>query len=705
MTRRYPSVVLSILLTAVAGFALQSDSNNVKYHSLSGKVLNTAKEPISNVAVYITIPGKSSTSVKSFTNVNGSYTLANIPTSGPLFVQTLATSDGKYLASELRRALVLDKKANTAPDIIVSARPSDKARYVGTSVCVNCHEAITPEITAKHTASAHMRIVIQGQSQIIDPVGGWGANNDPTGKNTGIMAAPPDGSNGPAVTVTACQKIGVKGFSFGGNTNDACNSGIFIPIAATVGGQGNRYIESGSNTPVPNVGAFKQHFYAKLQDVPATTSRNWSGYPYKGSDREFLLLPVFIAQSGDNSPRFSYYRATRIGNAKNAWVDRGETYSRACAACHVVGMEVKVTNDENMFTTEFGYLEMGVGCESCHGPGSDHVSNPGRAKGIIVPTKLTAKAEREACARCHSLAAPTSASPKGALKYPWNDKYTNAVGNGNFVPGIYDLADFMPGWKTGNGFLSWDGVHGRFHKQQSYELEHSVHANNAIEKVTCTSCHSAHSLYQGPSHAVARDSSGNKYDYQGTKFKNNTICIRCHAGVGPFSNLTKADVAAANAGYGQNTFLNDSKEPLYDPRATDPKVQATINSAMNKLAQEVVKHMNNKAGMGTAIAYTPLDDSRPIGRCITCHMPKTGMMGGYTSVFDPNDKEKRAMIEGDVTSHVGDVIYPYNQYSMYQRSRANASEQSDPNNKMPAFSNVMPSSCSKCHVGARYYMK
>lgn len=79
MTRRCPSVVLSILLTAVAGYALQNDSNNVKYHSLSGKVLNTAKEPIPNVAVYITIPGKGSTSVKSFTKADGSYTLANIP--------------------------------------------------------------------------------------------------------------------------------------------------------------------------------------------------------------------------------------------------------------------------------------------------------------------------------------------------------------------------------------------------------------------------------------------------------------------------------------------------------------------------------------------------------------------------------------------------------------------------------------------------
>jgi hypothetical protein len=134
-------------------------------------------------------------------------------------------------------------------------------------------------------------------------------------------------------------------------------------------------------------------------------------------------------------------------------------------------------------------------------------------------------------------------------------------------------------------------------------------------------------------------------------------------------------------------------------------VQATIKNAMNKLAQEVVKHMNSKAGMGTAVAYTPLDDSRPVGRCITCHMPKTGMMGGYTSVSDPNDKEKRAMIEGDVTSHVGDVIYPFDQYSTYQASRANASQQSDPNNKMPAFANAMPNSCSKCHVGARYYMK
>ncbi|WP_139366655.1 multiheme c-type cytochrome [Trichlorobacter thiogenes] len=457
---------------------------------------------------------------------------------------------------------------------------------------------------------------------------------------------------------------------------------------------------------MPNVGIFKQHFYARVQDVPASKSPNWTGYPYTGSDKDLLMLPIFVAQSGDEAPKFADFRATRGGNMKNAWVDQGETYSRVCAGCHVVGLKVQVTKDADMLTTEFSYLEPGVGCENCHGPGSEHASNPGRAKKIIIPTRLTAKAERETCARCHGLALPTSASPKSALKYPWNDNYKNKLGNGNFVPGVYELADFMPGWKDGNGFTSWDGKHGRHHKQQSYEFEHSVHANNPVEKVTCTSCHSVHSLYQGPTHALSVDSSGNKYDYQGTKFKNNTICLRCHASTGQFSGITKDDVAAINAAYGQNTYLNGSSKPIYDSKTTDPIEQLKINTAMNKVAHEVVKHMNNKAGMGLAVGYTPLDDSRPIGRCQTCHMPKTGMMGGYKSIADPNDKKNRAMIEGDVTSHVGDIIYPSNVYSMYQKIHSNAPQQSAMRrNKMPAFSSVMPNSCSRCHDGARYYMK
>jgi tetratricopeptide (TPR) repeat protein len=41
----------------------------------------------------------------------------------------------------------------------------------------------------------------------------------------------------------------------------------------------------------------------------------------------------------------------------------------------------------------------GVHCESCHGPGSDHLANPG--KGIINPKKLSNDESINVCARCH----------------------------------------------------------------------------------------------------------------------------------------------------------------------------------------------------------------------------------------------------------------------------------------------------------------
>ena len=50
----------------------------------------------------------------------------------------------------------------------------------------------------------------------------------------------------------------------------------------------------------------------------------------------------------------------------------GSQYDPECVVCHVVGL-----NDESGFVSEEGPAGLrNVGCESCHGPGSEHVKNP-----------------------------------------------------------------------------------------------------------------------------------------------------------------------------------------------------------------------------------------------------------------------------------------------------------------------------------------
>lgn len=66
------------------------------------------------------------------------------------------------------------------------------------------------------------------------------------------------------------------------------------------------------------------------------------------------------------------------------------TWERSCGACHTVG-----------FSSEsLGFAEMGVGCESCHGPASRHGGY--KTGGAMISfARLSAKEEVVICASCH----------------------------------------------------------------------------------------------------------------------------------------------------------------------------------------------------------------------------------------------------------------------------------------------------------------
>ncbi|NIN83458.1 MAG: hypothetical protein GTO45_01705, partial [Candidatus Aminicenantes bacterium] len=42
-----------------------------------------------------------------------------------------------------------------------------------------------------------------------------------------------------------------------------------------------------------------------------------------------------------------------------------------CGGCHVTGL--KVNYDKDMDSFDSTWVDLGIGCEACHGPGSNHV--------------------------------------------------------------------------------------------------------------------------------------------------------------------------------------------------------------------------------------------------------------------------------------------------------------------------------------------
>ena len=120
--------------------------------------------------------------------------------------------------------------------------------------------------------------------------------------------------------------------------------------------------------------------------------------------------------------RESYYPSLRKwmytpGQAHIEGDGLGRMYSgmlaRACVACHTVAVPPDNLNPEPRF--------FGVGCDSCHGPGRDHVAaaRAGKLDNLHIARlgSLGAAALNERCGRCHRSAKNVPATEKSTQRF------------------------------------------------------------------------------------------------------------------------------------------------------------------------------------------------------------------------------------------------------------------------------------------------
>jgi predicted CXXCH cytochrome family protein len=161
-----------------------------------------------------------------------------------------------------------------------------------------------------------------------------------------------------------------------------------------------------------------------------------------------------------------------------------------CDGCHSVNYDVATKKP----------TEWNVGCEKCHGPGSDHVEHQGRPN-IINPAKLDYVQANDTCIQCHSQGRPL-ANPIQGKYYDW------PVG---FHMGK-ELADF---WKLEDHKL---GESSFTHFPDGTAHKNRMQGNDFVQSlmytrgVTCFSCHDPH---------------GSKNDAMLTK-PVTEVCLTCH---------------------------------------------------------------------------------------------------------------------------------------------------------------------------------
>lgn len=170
------------------------------------------------------------------------------------------------------------------------------------------------------------------------------------------------------------------------------------------------------------------------------------------------------------------------------------SYQERCIGCHTTGFDYQAWEaakadfvaGKRKDLKDLFVADIRIGCEMCHGPGSEHVKNPGPDT-IIQPAKITDVTMRQmVCGQCHtrtqkSVKSKTSHDLRG---YRLGEHYE-------------DYAEYTrPAWGKGNRQVSIDGKGRRDHQQDmdirlsaTIKGEHSVHATMA-----CFDCHDSHNV-------------------------------------------------------------------------------------------------------------------------------------------------------------------------------------------------------------------
>jgi len=698
--------------------------------AIEGKVLNINGDPVQNAVVEI-----EGQTVSATTDANGVFNLEDVE---PGFVYIYVNSPSEaYLDGETLASIYVGNDATISDvEVILSGRPSDDAEFIGIETCKVCHEAqwgdIFEAFDGSPDSSIHSRFVVEGTSHMVYPEM-WpepGENNyvalNPSGEPL-MVQDPLDGEG--LVNVVLLTVDGVDGreywFKFfpelaeGASPRtiaeletatgtpktgfpDEPDDPVWIPIAATIGGEGNwgeGYVDPNhlvEDNPT-NFGEGKQRWLCRIQDVPyLVTWMTEHGITLERNKQDYVsYMPVYLMQDGTpvgsdalaegdfGTPKFWQKGPTH-------WCPPTNTLSRNCVGCHTTGSEIEyetiVEGDHTYkaIVTAFDYKDLDVTCERCHGPGSEHAS--GDREKIIIPQHLTAKASNELCGQCHASHSGKSLTPEGIFKYPYNANYEDSVGDGFFVPGVHELETFYYNYNeasVNNNYKegtmnSWpDQEHNRAHSGMLPELLRSPHVDNPYEKLTCFTCHDSHTQDVVPKLIV------DEYVYERPAYDDNTLCLACHATNGPFSEVSKMDVAAMQAYDGRET-TKDGIVITFEA--------GEIAMSRDTVTTSVGAHMA-EIGMGGAL-YTPDDPEMPVGSCTSCHMAQIGKLfdlnddAQYHLDFDANGQI--AVAEGNVASHVFDIVWPSQSAILV-----------NPDLSLGHDYDIMPNSCSACHAYAR----
>ena len=210
------------------------------------------------------------------------------------------------------------------------------------------------------------------------------------------------------------------------------------------------------------------------------------------------------------------------------WTGHNQTWNYMCADCHSTNLKKNYHLEKNRYETTWS--DINVGCEACHGPGSNHVSWVNESRPEAEPSEATPynngitvlateADEINTCSKCHA---------------------RRSILAEEYIPGQSFLDFYMPALLDSNLYYS-DGqildevyVYGSFLQSKMHHRGvrcsdcHNPHSGHLLKagNATCTTCHQTEppsrlptlksKLYDSPQHHFHQpDSPGSQ-------------CMACH---------------------------------------------------------------------------------------------------------------------------------------------------------------------------------
>lgn len=209
-----------------------------------------------------------------------------------------------------------------------------------------------------------------------------------------------------------------------------------------------------------NIGDFESPSNVRTftkEEVDYVLGSQWKQQYMKKEGQELIVLPAqYNVTNGDWAPYFPDKPAKR-------------NWFKECAGCHATGVDPEKKT----------FVEMGIACEACHGPGSNHVEAvPGHEiPTIIQASRLTPALAAQICGSCH-----TGGHDK-SKKYAYPAAYQTHKGEANIR--LY-FDEFSPEMHPD---YFWPSKESKHSNQQYLDWKQSEHAKVGV---TCITCHDVH---------------------------------------------------------------------------------------------------------------------------------------------------------------------------------------------------------------------